>query len=242
LHGKNQFPDSSIPGMRPTVLEYIARVTALGKTLSAAISLSLGLNAQHINDSYLQPEVVALFRCFKYTSEVTVDPKTGEAWGIGSHTDFGLLTILAQNAPGLQVLSPENEWVDIPVLENSFVCSVGDMLDMITGGRFKSARHRVIPPPPGSFRLSFPFFFDFSWTAKMVHLPLDHLSPLSAAQEQEAKERWAQTTFTSVSGEWWQYLAKKVQKVFPDLKLPEFKHNVSPSTRFSIAVPVHAKA
>jgi isopenicillin N synthase-like dioxygenase len=121
---------------------------------------------------------------------------------------------------------------------SNFATAVGDMLDMITGGRFKSVPHRVLPPAPGTARFSFPFFFDFSWTAKMVHLPLDHLPPLSAAEEAEAKQRWAKTTFTSVSGEWWQYLAKKVKKVFPELQLPDFEHNISPSTRFTIAVPV----
>lgn len=69
----------------------------------------------------------------------------------------------------------------------------------------------------------------------MVKLPLN-LPPLSEEEEKEAKKRWAKTTFTSVSGEWWQYLAKKVQKVFPELNLPDFEHNVSPSSRFAIAV------
>jgi isopenicillin N synthase-like dioxygenase len=123
-----------------------------------------------------------------------------------------------------------------------FLIAVGDMLDMITGGRFKSVPHRVLPPAPGTERFSFPFFFDFSWTAKMVHLPQDHLPPLSATEEAEAKQRWSKTTFTSVSGEWWQYLAKKVMKVFPELKLPEFEHNISPSTRFIVAVPIQAES
>jgi hypothetical protein len=70
----------------------------------------------------------------------------------------------------------------------------------------------------------------------MKHLPLEHLPPLSAEEEAEAKQRWANTTFASVSGERWQYLAKKVMKVFPDLKLPDFGANVAPSTRFTIAV------
>lgn len=132
---------------------------------------------------------------------------------------------------------------------------VGDMLDMMTGGRFKSVPHRVKPPAPGTYRISFPFFFDFSWDAKMVHLPLDHLPPLTQQQEQEAKERWANTTFTGVceslvrsspggsfdcfdwlAGVWAQYLAKKVKKVFPDLELPDFEHNSKPSTRFTVAV------
>lgn len=55
--------------------------------------------------------------------------------------------------------------MDVPVIENAFVCNgqsprshiglptdsitraVGDMLDMITGGRLKSTFHRVVPPP-----------------------------------------------------------------------------------------------
>jgi hypothetical protein len=68
----------------------------------------------------------------------------------------------------------------------------------------------------------------------MVKLPL---AQLSQDEEQEARRRWAKTTFISVNGEWWQYLARKVQKVFPELNLPDFEHNVSPSTRFAIAVP-----
>lgn len=107
---------------------------------------------------------------------------------------------------------------------------------MMSNGRLKSARHRVLPPPPGTYRLSFPFFFDFSWTAKMHEFPLP---PVSDADAAEARERWAQTTFKGVSGEWWQYLAKKVMKVFPDLALPDFKHNSTPSTRFTLEVPTN---
>lgn len=44
----------------------------------------------------------------------------------------------------------------------------------------------------------------------MVELPLDHLPPLTSEDEAASKARWAETTFKSVSGEWWQYLAKKV--------------------------------
>jgi hypothetical protein len=129
---------------------------------------------------------------------------------------------------------------------------VGDMFDMMTNGRFKSAAHRVRPPSPGLYRISFPFFFDFSWDAQMVHLPLEHLLPLTQQQQDEAKMRWENTTFTGVckhilkclrdflltqlAGIWAQYLAKKVKKVFPDLELPDFEHNSKPSTRFTVAI------
>lgn len=88
LHGKNQFPDSSIPAMRPTVLKYIDEVTALGKNLSDIISLSLGLEKDYIRDHYLQPEPIALFRCFKYSTDATSDTSSanGQIYGIGEHT------------------------------------------------------------------------------------------------------------------------------------------------------------
>jgi len=89
----------------------------------------------------------------------------------------------------------------------------------------------------------------------MVHLLFENLSVFTPQQEQEAKERWANTIFTGVcespfeclscmklidttrsAGVWAQYLAKKVKKVFPDLELPDFEHNSKPSTRFTVAV------
>ncbi len=80
---------------------------------------------------------------------------------------------------------------------NPFV-AVGDMLDQMTGGRFISTPHRVVPPPQGTSRISVPFFFDFSWDAKMEYLPLDHLPALTPEEQAIAKARWEQTTFTGV--------------------------------------------
>lgn len=100
------------------------------------------------------------------------------------------------------------------------------MLDMLTYGRFKSMRHRALAPSQlGSFRISIPYFFDFGWSANMVRLPLDHLPPLSDEEKAAAEARWASGTFKNVSGQWWNYLEKKVQKVFPELKLDDLEDN-----------------
>jgi isopenicillin N synthase-like dioxygenase len=111
------------------------------------------------------------------------------------------------------------------------------MFDQLTSGHYRSRPHRVRRPPPGSPpRLSFPLFFDFAWGAEMQHLPLDHLTPLSDEQKELARQRWAATTFREVRGTWSQYLARKVQKVFPDLGLPDFEPNSAPSARFTRTV------
>jgi isopenicillin N synthase-like dioxygenase len=107
------------------------------------------------------------------------------------------------------------------------------MFDQLTHGRYRSRPHRVCLPAPASGpRFSFPLFFDFAWNTEMKRLPLDHLPPLSDEEKELAKQRWAATTFREVRGTWSQYLARKVQKVFPDLDLPDFEPNAAPSTRF----------
>ncbi|KAF7315078.1 2OG-Fe(II) oxygenase [Mycena indigotica] len=233
LHGKNQFPSQDqVPEMRETVLEYIAQVTLLGTLVVNALSVALGLGPETLENKWLKPEPVALFRCFKYAAVENAGP---QVFGIGEHSDFGLLTILKQASAGLQVKSPAGIWCDVPVIPNAFVVNVGDMLDQLTGGRLPSRYHRVLPPSPDAGpRFSFPFFFDFSWSASMV--PLD-LPAISAEERAAAEARWRSGTFTRVEGQWWQYLAKKVKKVFPDLALPEFEANSAPSTRFTRPIP-----
>jgi len=67
---------------------------------------------------------------------------------IGPHTDFGSITILDRE-PGvgcLQVQTAADVWVDAPFVAGSLTINVGDLLSMWTGGRWRSSRHRVLPP------------------------------------------------------------------------------------------------
>ena len=69
---------------------------------------------------------------------------------IGPHTDFGTLTVLHRQ-PGsaaLEVQLPDGAWVAAPVVANSFTINCGDMLAHWSGGRWRSAIHRM--PPPAS--------------------------------------------------------------------------------------------
>jgi len=51
---------------------------------------------------------------------------------------------------------PEDYWIDVPAEEGVFVVNIGDMLDKLTEGRYRSTPHRVLNVS-GRQRLSFPF-------------------------------------------------------------------------------------
>lgn len=205
LHGPNLFPDE-LPDFRTAVLEYLAALTQLGHRLMAGLALSLGLEETYFADRYIG-EPLILFRIFNYPP-----PSDPTLWGVGEHTDYGLLTILAQDeAGGLEVRS-RSRWVAAPPVPGSFVCNIGDMLDRMTRGLYRSTPHRVRNPALRD-RLSLPFFFDPNFFARVQPIEL----PGREAPDDRA-ERWDRASVHAFQRTYGDYLLNKVGKVFPQLR------------------------
>jgi isopenicillin N synthase-like dioxygenase len=206
LHGRNLFP--GIPGFRETVLTYIDAMTRLGHSLMEGFGLSLGLDASYFRDRYTRDPLI-LFRIFSYPAG---ELAAGESeWGVGEHTDYGLLTILKQDdVGGLQVKGPSG-WIAAPPIADSFVCNIGDMLDRMTGGYYRSTPHRVRNPGARA-RLSFPFFFDPGFDADVRPIVP------GAAIVDDSAERWDGASVHEFRGTYGDYILGKVSKVFPGLK------------------------
>jgi isopenicillin N synthase-like dioxygenase len=206
MHGPNLFP-AALPGFRETVLDYMAALTRLGHRLMAGLALSLGLEESYFADR-CTGEPLVLFRIFNYPP-----PRDPTLWGVGEHTDYGLLTILLQDdAGGLEVKS-RSHWVPAPPVNGSFVCNIGDMLDRMTGGLYRSTPHRVRNPAPRN-RLSFPFFFDPNFFARVQPIDL----PGRASFSDDRAERWDGASVHAFEGTYGEYLLNKVGKVFPALR------------------------
>ena len=200
LHGPNLFPAEPAE-LGPVVLRWIAQVAALGQAVLSGIALGLGLErdwfAQH-----LTADPTVLFRVFHYP------PGDHASWGVGEHTDYGLVTLLAQDHHGgLQVRS-RDEWIDVPADPYVFVVNIGDMLERMTRGGYRSNPHRV-RNLSGADRLSFPLFLDPSWDATVT--------PLPQAAFHGAQERWDGQDVHAWEGVYGDYLTAKVAKVFPQL-------------------------
>jgi isopenicillin N synthase-like dioxygenase len=210
LHGPNLFPPN-IPLFRKTVLDYMAAMTELGHTLMSGIALSLGLDESYFYD-HCTSDPLALFRIFNYPPGTSAVGLKGE-WGVGEHTDYGLLTILKQDeSGGLQVKS-KSGWVDAVPVPGSFVCNIGDMLERMTGGLYISTPHRV-ENRSGHDRLSFPFFFDPNFDAEVR--AIDGIDTGAASGDWE--ERWDGASVHEFQGTYGEYLLNKVSKVFPGLQ------------------------
>ncbi|WP_157735397.1 2-oxoglutarate and iron-dependent oxygenase domain-containing protein [Pseudofrankia inefficax] len=68
---------------------------------------------------------------------------------VAPHTDWGVLTVLDRQPGygGLQVQTRDGRWMDAPYEPDALTVNVGDLLARWTGDRWRSTRHRVLPPP-----------------------------------------------------------------------------------------------
>jgi isopenicillin N synthase-like dioxygenase len=212
LHGANLFP-AQVPDLRPAVLTYMALLTDVAQRVLRGVALSLGLPGGYFEQSYTADPTV-LFRIFHYPP---AEPGA-EGWGVGEHTDYGLLTLLLQDGNGgLQVRTPDG-WLDAPPIPGTFVCNIGDMLDRMTGGWYRSTPHRV-RNLSGNERLSFPFFFDPDFNQEVPPLP---------ATGHAGGQRWDGQDLRAFTGTYGAYLVGKVGKVFPEL-IADTRHQEAPS-------------
>jgi isopenicillin N synthase-like dioxygenase len=210
VHGPNLFPE--VPDFRETILAYMAAVTQLGHRLMEGIALSLGLDASYFAERYTADPLI-LLRLFNYPTQ-PVPEGLDVQWGVGEHTDYGLLTILHQDHIGGLAVHTPGGWIDAPPVAGSFVCNIGDMLDRMTGGLYKSTPHRVKRNTSGHDRLSFPLFFDPNFEARV-----QRIEGLEGAQAlDDSAGRWDRANVHAFSGRYGDYLLAKVSKVFPQLR------------------------
>ncbi|MBA0843984.1 hypothetical protein Goarm_001120 [Gossypium armourianum] len=98
--------------------------------------------------------------------------------GVGRHSDMGTLTVLLQDGIGGLYVKMEQDtdygkkgdWIEIPPTPNALVINVGDMLQILSNGKYKSAEHRVRTTSTRS-RVSIPIFTMPRETTKIVPLP-----------------------------------------------------------------------
>tara|TARA_B100001250_G_C19729344_1_gene757671 strand:- start:332 stop:1321 length:990 start_codon:yes stop_codon:yes gene_type:complete len=156
LLGPNQWPEK--PKKLKKVLEtHRALMISLGKKVTQGLSISLGLPINYfepfINKSH------SFMRISNYPPYKN-NKKENIGNGIGSHIDYGFLTILLQDKiGGLEIKTFNDEWFSAPIIPGTFLINVGHMIQRWTNDYYMATIHRVIPPKNKN-RCSLPFFFE----------------------------------------------------------------------------------
>ena len=128
-----------------------------GAELLRAIAIFLDLEENYFDNHIRNGN--SILRAIHYPP-ITQEPAS--AIRAEQHEDINLITLLVgASAGGLQVLSMDNDWLDVVPEHDEIVINVGDMLQRLTNNHLKSTTHRVVNPPREEWhlpRLSIPFF------------------------------------------------------------------------------------
>lgn len=125
---------------RETLHEYTVKLQETNDFLLRAMARSLNLEESCFLDQYgEQPLVTARFNFYPPC------PRPDRILGVKPHADASAVTFLLQDkeVEGLQFLK-DNEWFRVPIIPHALLVNVGDQVEIMSNGIFKSPVHRVV--------------------------------------------------------------------------------------------------
>ncbi|XP_024538675.1 probable 2-oxoglutarate-dependent dioxygenase At3g111800 [Selaginella moellendorffii] len=144
------------------------------------MSEGLGLRSNRLLEAF--EDMVLLTRANFYPA----CPNPRQALGMEGHTDSGGLTFVLQDGVGGLQLKQGEDWYNVRPLEGMLVVNMGDQLEKLSNGRYKSILHRVMVNSKSS-RLSVGAFLGPSLDAE--------ISPIPELVSQESPEKYRSRTY-----------------------------------------------
>jgi isopenicillin N synthase-like dioxygenase len=135
------------PELKTLFERYAEEIDALYHELLRVCAVAFGLPEPFfVERARSGPHSVNINR---YLARSETGPPLDGQYRVAPHTDWGLLTILDRQPGygGLQVQAKQGDWQNAPYEPDAFTVNVGDLLARWTGDRWRSTRHRVLPPP-----------------------------------------------------------------------------------------------
>ena len=176
LHGPNQWPETdfkTLPAMdsylwKKTMLTTYKHFCETGLEVMQYFAMALNLKTDYFDYWLTRPqsETMSTLSPIRY-------PPLDQAETVlsaGAHTDFGCLTLLAQDDnEGLEIAMPDGTWLSVPPIENTLIVNIGDMLAFWSGGKYRSTLHKV-SNRSGRTRHSLAFFYDPAYNTPLTNL------------------------------------------------------------------------
>eukprot|EP00268_Persea_americana_P046014 TRINITY_DN4722_c0_g1_i3.p1 TRINITY_DN4722_c0_g1~~TRINITY_DN4722_c0_g1_i3.p1 ORF type:complete len:366 (+),score=69.63 TRINITY_DN4722_c0_g1_i3:345-1442(+) len=147
--------------LRETMDVYSLEVNKLAMSIMGLMARALGMKAEEITDLF--DEGFQAFRMNYYPP----CPQPESVIGLSPHSDSVGLTVLLQigEMEGLQIRK-EGLWIPVKPLQNAFIINIGDILEIVTNGIYRSIEHRAMVNSMQE-RLSIAAFHSPKYTAEM---------------------------------------------------------------------------
>ncbi|AQK42235.1 Probable 2-oxoglutarate-dependent dioxygenase At3g50210 [Zea mays] len=171
LEGDNLWPE--YPSNLKVVLEnYISLVKDLSRKIMRGIALALGGPADAFERGIAGDPYWAL-RLVSYPVSSSDEKRTDDTGMMGSHTDYGLVTLVNQDDDicALEVQNRSGVWIRANPIPETFLCNIGDMLQVWSNGIYQPTVHRVINSSHQR-RVSAVFFYETDFDAAVEPVEL----------------------------------------------------------------------
>jgi isopenicillin N synthase-like dioxygenase len=170
-HDENQWPPENLmPNFRNQINAYRDQAKALSFKLMGLISESLSMAPDALDQFMRYPTCTT--RLLFYPPQPIQSQDNENQIGSGAHTDWGGITILAQDdAGGLEVRLSSGEWIAVQPRPGMLVINTGDLMQRWTNDLYRSSWHRVINQHATRARYSIAYFFDLDHFAQIETLP-----------------------------------------------------------------------
>lgn len=132
-----QYWPKNPPGFREVMGTYSGEVRKLALRIVDLIGEGLGLEQGYFAAEYSTEHGILI-------SHYPPCPDPSLALGIGPHCDPYLITLIQQDAYGLQVTNEDGQWVGVEAIPNAMVVVIANQLEIISNGKLRSCVHRVV--------------------------------------------------------------------------------------------------
>ncbi|MGI9570249.1 MAG: isopenicillin N synthase family dioxygenase, partial [Desulfobulbia bacterium] len=169
--GPNMWP-TEVEGFREAMIAYQQAILQFGRSILPIYAVALGQSADFFDSHYTDP--VLWSRNAHYPA---VEAEENQ-YGIAPHSDHSCLTLLPiSEVPGLQVLTPAGDWLDVKYIEGGIVVNTGEFLNRWSNGVFMPTPHRVVPPLKDRYSIATFFNPNFDTVAEPMASCIDDDRP-----------------------------------------------------------------
>ncbi|CAH9113511.1 unnamed protein product [Cuscuta europaea] len=145
-HTSISSPASSQP-LRGLVNEYVGAVKNVSCEVLEKMAEGLKIRKKNVFSRLIKDDKSdSCFRVNHYPPYSDLQELSGNGViGFGEHTDPQVISVVrSNNTTGLQICLKDGSWASVPPDPHSLFILVGDSLQVLTNGRFRSVKHRVL--------------------------------------------------------------------------------------------------